>query len=288
MLYLPCRTRLEDVDFNPHAELAPGLAFCGAAALRGADFYHDLSLHGNCGTLTNYADPSAAWAWSDVAQRYMLVGDGTNDRVDMSRPIDVANRDVSFSAWLYLAALPSAPKYLMHFNRVGEAYGTFWYIHTYNALSVWIPGSGGDAVCNGPEMLTGTHHVCTVVPAGAYADMSLVRFYLDGVYSAPVATTNKVGAATATLGTFSLLGRESADDRNLAGRIGDPLVYLDRLLSDAEVQQLADRSNHMLSDVLVPRQELLVMPEYVGHPAVKRMGGIQFSGGQHPANQCRW
>ena len=89
--------RPDNFRLNPYSPLANGLVFAGLGALPGTTHYHDSSLHGNDGTLTNM-DPATDWTWVPELGRRGVSIKEQGDYV-AAPSIQLGSGDFTVSVW---------------------------------------------------------------------------------------------------------------------------------------------------------------------------------------------
>lgn len=243
--------RPQDFRFNPQAPLARGLVFAGLGRYTKSARYQDSSLYGNHGTLTAMT-PSSDWLWDSTLGRWCLDFDGSNDKVVYNLLFTALNGASACSVltWLLKTDAGNFDSY-RGVLAIGEVNG--------NTRSPWLWGFSGSTnyvlsigtpsnttsdgqVIFGPATDGAWQHV-----AGTWDGLT-VRSFLNGNNTGVTDTT----AGTALVGAVdeSQLGKIGGYG-NWLGSISDMLIY-NRALSTAEIQQLADPSNAMLSGLILP------------------------------------
>ena len=248
------RQRPEHFRINPYCSLAEGAVFLGlggggcAKSLR----YHDASGNGNHGTLTGMAPPTD-WVWIPELGRFGISGFSSTAYINFTSPtlIDLpASGNFSVSFWrrdassLYNACL-------LGWGGTDDLliYGSS--AATDMVRYFWRDASGSSAYLGG-DFNSFWHHYALV----SYG-LTNTQIFMDGV-SLATSTANRSGAGPFT----SLHIGNWADDttQDAAYSTISDLVLHNRALSAAEIQQLADPSNVMLSGlVLPPRRRLFAV-----------------------------
>ena len=249
-LYLPCRERPERFELNPRAPLANGLVFAGLGALPGTTHYHDSSLHGNDGELTNMT-PSDDWVWIDELGRRGLDFDYIDDYVHCGSNVGLFSRTaVTHVAWVRQSRA-------IVYNRItccGRSASTAPYL-TFGLRSnttYTVPGSPGGTYNEYNTGVSVASYLDEWVSFAATYDSQQVIAYLNGSVIGPGsgAWTGALGDLSA-VSRYAAIGRDTYSARYFEGQIADPLIY-NRALTLPEIQALADPSNAMLSGLLLP------------------------------------
>ena len=199
--------------------LAKGLVFAGLGRCHNSLRYQDSSPYGRHGTLVNM-EPATAWQFSTELGRWVVYLDGLNSGDYLSLP-GLANGTYSVAFW-------------------GHNTATETYSYLFDARV--SGGTGWCYVTNGNGAI--------VIPAGD----GQIR-YVNGVPSSTDSATLAHYAVTGiTLNATTLIfGAENSlrADQRYKGTIADITIW-NRVLSTAEIQQLADPSNVMLSGLILP------------------------------------
>lgn len=256
-----CLQRPNNFTIDSTHYLARGLVFAGLApgGMVGSTRYHDSSLHGNHGTLTNM-DPPTDWVFDPTLGRFWCDFDGTDNYVILSRNPPTTLSQISVSAWI------NGPKTGGDANgRVIDWYpAPCLYRFTWTGQLGWYGNIGGtsrDNRISSAEVFDGTlKHISVTF------DGTNLRIYVNGVLDQT--RTDWTGALSAPTNTFCIAGRSTGTDRCLPVKVGDLLIH-HRALSPAEIAQLADPSNVCLSGLILP-------PRRVMFPAAVVSGGIDY------------
>jgi hypothetical protein len=232
--------RPDSFELNTDNQLATGLVFAGLGRHANSTHFRDSSLYGNHGT-GNYAVPATAtsgWAWDNLLGRWVTRFNGSTDYVVCSRR-PTSSGTFTISGWA---------QHLASGNNVIAGWGAQY-------ASLFVTGSSGqvglmvDNSNSGGFWGDGTwsdqtkpHHFSLLqYAAGAGATSEL---YLDGVSKGTVTS----GAYSTIAPTSFYLGRP-ATSLWLFNGIQSDLLFHSRLLSAAEIQQLADP---MISGLILP------------------------------------
>ena len=240
------RERPPTFRINRNSTLAKGLVFAGLGGGAGTLMYADASGYGNHGTLTNM-DPPTDWVWVPELGRWALDFDGTDDYVALAQKTPIVG-DWSFSVWYSwnpsennsYVLLGSSDNELQRNNiRLRKTSDTdyiiiYVYFNDYSSV-YWSYFLGG-------SKFYGLHNL-TLAKNGESHEL-----FLDGV-SEGAKTTDKTINWSGLYFNFGATKRSSPPSYPFLGYIIDPLIY-NRILSPAEIQQLADPSNVLLSGMI--------------------------------------
>ena len=230
--------------------LAQGLVFAGLGRHVGSSHYRDSSPYGNHGVLTNM-DPVTDWVWVPELGRWAVDFDGVGDKVTCpAAGVPIGDTPFTLSSWCYLR---------VNGRFLGFGDGTWGTNLLFVNPKVYLQhrtSTGVERYAN--SVLNSWHHV-----AGTY-DGTNYSVAIDGA-----GTGN-----TATYGASNLVDKEirvgwGFSQGNVI--IADTLLY-DRALPPAEIQQLADPSNVMLSGLILPPRRRL-FASAGGAPAVNAPTG---------------
>lgn len=260
--------RPDNFRFNIHSPLANGLVFAGLG-YRGSDktdHYRDSSLYGNHGTLTNMT-PSTDWVWDSTLNRFALDMDGTNDFMTLTATHLAGS--VEGNPWNMVLPINNTIAFWLRPDATANddyIYGKSGDGGTQRCTKFDGSGhlgfySGSAYVYTSAAMNDGKyHHVALAVREnGSYGQRGI---YVDGVLS--LAFTD-LGSSASYYGTYQGIDGFGGNPNYgyYDGIFADPLVYT-RILSAAEIQQLADPSNVMLSGLIAPpRRRLWAVPSGV-------------------------
>jgi hypothetical protein len=229
---------------NRNAQLAKGLVFAGLGGGASTLQYADASVHGTHGTLTGYTvagqTPTEMWYFSPILARMALKAGGAGDTsVATSLNISTLGAEFSISGWFLTRAASYDSQSVLTtpatatYSVLGLKSGPTTYARFQKQVS-WsvVELIGGTAITAGTW-----RHLCGVSDASG-----VCRLYLNGIEDAD--TQTKAGAVN---GVISL----ATGAKYRGAEYADILVH-NRTLSPAEIQQLADPSNVMLSGLILP------------------------------------
>jgi len=237
--------RPENFEVDLSHPLMRGAVLLGLGQAHHSIRYRDESQYGNHGVLTNM-DPATDWLWGPKIGRWALDFDGNNDHIAglTKVPLPVT---WTYAAWVYIAAYPAVSSSSQGICMVfSEDPGS---TTTDRGLGIETAAQGGRVTVYqydggakygyGPAVpLAAWNHLV------ASYDGTNLRAYCNGIVGSPVASgTGYTGYSTPEL----VLAHVAA--AYLSGRMSDCL-YWPRVLSSAEVMQLADPSNVMLSGAI--------------------------------------
>jgi hypothetical protein len=239
--------RPENFELNTDCQLAQGLVFAGLGRHTKTKHYHDSSLYGNHGTLTNM-EPETDWVWSEVLGRWCVNFGGTDEFVELATSgssLDFSGGFWTMATW-FKNGSPASPAYagLMAFNNtginaqsgdgLGNSIGAIQSDFLKTVTSAYV-ASRGTLI-----------HVAVVQPGTSATGMLI---YVNGVPAAQSSATDSGygGAGKNRLGMLYTY---------LCGSLSDSSAW-HRVLSPAEIQQLADPSNVMLSGLILPPKRRL-------------------------------
>jgi len=231
---------------NRQSSLANGLVFAGLGGGASSLKYVDSSGYGNDGVLTNMDNTD--WVWVPELGRWGLSPGGTNQIVDIPIP-PVTVTPCTMAAW-FNAASASTIYSLIDVSWYDQAIPHHFKLELSRGTSGRVAAttyasSPGIAVSASSFTANAWFHGCAVFAS----NVSRIA-YLNG----------QPGSANTTALTPSGINRgtlcANRDNNNtiwraLVGYAADPLIY-NRVLSPAEIQQLADPSNAMLSGLILP------------------------------------
>jgi len=247
--------------------LANGLVFAGLGRHPNSTHYHDSSLYKNAGTLTAM-DPPTDWVWENYLGRWMLAfaGGASGEYVSLPDSTVGAWSQLSLSAWVNKATAASSAFILS--RSTTSTYN--WGLYQSTTQKFWF-FAHGLYTTQTTASSNGWRHVC------ATYDGAFLRLYVDGILAAT--PTAQTGLLTTTYPIGLALVYSGI---NWLGGLSDVLIH-NRALSPAEIQQLADPSNVMLSGLILPPkrriwaavavgEEDYIYPIFGGH--VHRYGTI--------------
>lgn len=228
------RERPENFEIDPRHPLADGLVFAGLGRHTGSVLYHDSSLFGNAGTLTNM-DPPTDWVFDPTMGRWGLDFLAASSQT-VQAGFTVGAVPLTISGWCYLPTT-SGTHYIASCCTSAVANNSF-------ALFV-INGT----LYARSRTTTGVSGTVAGVPANTW-------FHACGLFVSATeryAVLNGVsGAAQTTSSTPTSIDRTIIGNSGGAGtsfydgQLADILIH-SRALSLPEIQALADPSSVMLS-----------------------------------------
>jgi len=260
--------RPEQFTINRNSSLSQGLVFAGLGGFgaAGSLIYPDASGFNNHGTLTNM-DPPTDWMWVPELGRWGLDLDNSNDYVLLPGSSIVGPGNLTFAAWMK---------------------------STQTGNDEWIISEGGSTAFVGLCLGVGLVRGSVRNDASSTVNNQQVTAYLnDGNWHHLAMTINNgylecfgdgqsTGAAVAipslpiTLvnAAVGCLYR-STPSNYFGGSLADILKF-NRALAPAEIQQLADPSNVLLSGLIQPpRRRLFAVSGGVTPPAFKAAWAIR-------------
>lgn len=250
---------------NHGQPLAKGLVFAALGNCHGCSSAFDSSRFGNHGALTNM-DPATDWVWSPDLGRWALDFDGSNDYcvgTDYGFAMGATARTTAF--WAKFATTSLAWRGVCSYGPTAEPYGRLWYVGTsgynhYAHVELYGGGiSGTTAVDDGAW-----HHIL----AACHGD-NTISIYLDGLLDGgPSVAYPTINTALTGL---SYLGR--APDGSFSGAAVCDVMHWSRVLSQPEIEALADPSNVMLSGMILPPRRR-VFPT-VGNRLRRVLSGVE-------------
>jgi hypothetical protein len=266
-LYWSFHERPEAWHIDPFHQYAKQLVFFGGGRFTHSTHFHDSSLYGNHGALTNM-DPATDWVRE--LGRWATDHDGTNDRVVC--PVLPFLTAFSLSCWMKFSGNADATRYEHLISRGGVFTNDTNYAFFVRCTSVTTSRDWG-VICRSGSTLSevfyrpsGTadpyyaldrdwHHLA-MTWTGAVA-----AIFFDGIPITP--TTNTFGGG-ADGGQATWIGDGvDATDYPFTGKIADPMIW-SRVLSPSEISALADPGNVMLS--LGGSDPGLIVPDDLVYP----------------------
>lgn len=234
----PPRSRL---TWNQNHPFRTGLRFA-ALGLGGCVYskkYTDSSLFGNSGTLTGM-DPATDWLWSSELGRWCVDFDGSDDYVLLSAGAPAqwpAAPPFWISMWIKAVnwqgsevMLSVDSTYVIATNAAGP-----------NISGRWA-GTSATAGVDTTSVVDGSWHHFGV----QFASTTVLRSYWDG---SPL-NNSSTYSVTPFDGTTIACRMATSPRTFFAGQIADVIVASG--LYESNAQQLADRSNVMLSGLILP------------------------------------
>lgn len=228
--------RPENFRINYGHQLAGGLAFAGLGAFPSSTLYQDSSLYGNHGTSNGFTDTY----WDANLNRFAVQQKGlTSGNVLLAGRPPLNTTSCTLCGWIRMAG-SWATGYIIDCR--ADASGNGVYLGSSGNRPYYIYGSKTVAwsgtSATSPNQLTDNQwaHECLVIKG------SELTLYENGVAVAVAEKAGNIGVSSALVS-----GLNAYKDI----RVADPLIY-NRALSPAEIQQLADPSNVMLSGLILP------------------------------------
>jgi hypothetical protein len=266
---LPARKRVRRPDqftLDREHPLARGLVFAGLGGLsQGTSKFTDSSPYGNHGTLTGF-DYTATSGWKYVPElgRMGLVLDGNDDLVSGTGVYDLYGvSGLTASTWVDFKTIGGAAA--DHILTKSTATTLDWLFFAYdnasNNLAAQV-GIGLYRVTADESAKTGLHHYHFTYDGGK--KYTGIRIYVDGVecsYASGFETTARNAWDAANL---LRIGNRADGLRPLDGSVYDPTIH-SRILSPAEIQILANRSDPLLGGLIRPPRRT-VFPAAVAPP----------------------
>lgn len=250
------RERPPTFRINRNAALAKGLVFAGLGGGASTLMLADASGYGNHGTLTNM-DPPTDWVWVSELGRWCITCDGSDDYAEVPYKDYLAiGRDataaVTVSAWVRQGATNRAYESYMQKDRQTSSAVLDWVLGSNTTSALWGTGESSDTKAwmqATSSIVAGQWiHLCGTLLASDTTTGSK-SLYVNGVSKASGDYTLKNSASTSALEIGGGAWPALAD-------IADTCFWR-RVLSPAEIQQLADPSNVLLSGLIDnPRRKL--------------------------------
>ena len=260
--------RPDDFVLDPEHPLAHGLVFAGLGAHAGGTHYHDSSLYGNHGTLMDM-DPASDWV--SYNGRRGLDFDGSDDYVRTScNGSQIGTQSWFMAYWLrhsgysaFMSALSNGK-----YNTSGSIC-PYFYLNT-TTLRVY---GGATSQATVPDTTDTWAHYVIQRRAGVGAEV-----YVDGVACSVSDASNWASTNVSEDNLFVIGGRWDLGNNiqyALPGKITDMLIGVGRVLAPAEIRQLADPGNVLLSGLIqpVPRPTYFYFPRTGTKPLGGWLGG---------------
>ena len=232
--------RPDTFTIDPHHHLANGLVFAGLGANAGSGHYHDSSLYGLHGSLTGATLPTWKSVQSVVGIDVSLGGYASTPGCTIGSQYTIswlhswttsaASRDVVLSGTGGTALTNE-----IAIRHISASYRTFYHYGDSDGASTITFASAG-------AIFTGDRRCSLVSRVGADYDV-----YVDGTVrtDSESFSTDKMSLADGLhIGVDA-----DTSTYGFNGVIADVLVH-NRVLSDSEIQQIADPSNVMLSGLI--------------------------------------
>lgn len=242
--------RPDQFTLNASHTLAQGLVFAGLGQIPGSTRYHDSSVFGNTGKLTNM-DPATDWV--PALGRYAThqgVSGGAGEYIEIPASLGISSLTaLSIGGWQKVIGGEQFHSLLYNANSVLSArtlYSDNTGIETYWGSRTWrfcvqLTASPWAVEASGGTVGTSWTHVL-----GTF-DASVIRLFINGNLVAENAGTSV--SIQAFSKWFSGQNTSNADYNNFQSA---DLVAYNRAIPLAQVQQLADPSNVMLSGLINP------------------------------------
>jgi len=266
------RHRPPTFRINRQSILGSGLVFAGLGGGASTNLYADASGYGNNGTLTAM-DASTDWLWDSTLGRWCTDFDGSNDIIRF--PQLALQPPISFHAWINLAAV----------NRYGAVTATGNMGATANngamlqARATGAIGVGyGSGATEAPNVRRLLYSANTLYAAGEWVPVCGIIHALGNSMSLYVRGVNVSGTYSGDYaGAIGYDGQPGklmeGNNAFVIGKLSDPLIY-SRALSAAEIAQLADPSNVMLSGLILPPKRRIWAAVTAAPPAETLVAGI--------------
>lgn len=227
---------------NPNAQLAKGLVFAGLGGGASTLQYADASGYGNHGTLTNM--DGSNWLFDPILGRFVLNFTATGQYV-VAPSILLGSSDFTVAGWVQHRAGSATYPVLVSEGDTGSGE---WMLLLTSANTCQFYGSTGSV-----SVLGGSYSSGKWVHVACHRSGKEARLFVNGIH---VASDTYASANLSTTKSLQLGGADSDSDRWLVGLLGDILVY-NRALSPAEISQLADPSNTLLSGLILPPRRMV-------------------------------
>lgn len=236
---------------NMQHPLANGLVFAGLGAHAGSTRYHDSSVYGNTGTLTNMG-PSSDWVFISELGRFGFTPKDNTEYVSLGRPTPlITDGPFAFSFWAYWTALTGISRTMCLWQTTGNSYRCAFYFVNSGSVLQWRTRSAGgtntdDYVLTAPTT-SAWHHWAFVFNG------TTKTVYTDGVVNgSPSTPTGGIALSDSTANV--VIG-----DDYVGGTLQPPAgftvadwIFRNRALTQTEVLMEADPSNVMLSGLINP------------------------------------
>lgn len=244
------RQRPESFTIDNSHSLAKHLVLAGLGLCPGTLLYMDSSVNKNHGTLTNM-DPSTDWVWDSMLNRFVLDFDYSNDYVALSKA--AITNDFTLSCWSnwrvsglgYGDTCTILGTTDVEISRNG--FGLRYLNNSTNVTVMFADYSGIKWSYYAGYIWWGLHHIAFTRSGSSF------HLWLDGVDQG-----EQTSAATFSWTLNLRLGARTVAKYRLPffGQLSDVMLH-NRVLSISEIQQLADRSNVMLSGLIKPPKRKL-------------------------------
>jgi hypothetical protein len=248
--------RPEDFELNTDCQLAQGLVFAGFGRHTKTTRYHDSSLYGNHGTLTNM-DPATDWVLDGTLGRFTVELAGSNQHVELANTA----QPTAYTLMAFVTGFPYGSGGYSVLHRaveVSDYERTYRFdIGPYNSIELATRAGGtsygasctvaGDGFYGVSGASANWHHVAVTWNGSA-------QFYRNG--TAKATSSGSVSAIGNPVNAVHRIGLCTDNGGDFVGKLADVLVY-HRALSPVEIRQLADPSNVMLSGLILPPKRRL-------------------------------
>lgn len=236
----PVRRRLsqrpESFTLDRNSPLANGLVFAGLApgGLVGSTLYPDSSLYGNNGTLTNM--DGSNWVFDPYLGRFVCTFDAVDEEIIVgSNGLSDSTQDFTASCWWKSGTCDTYACFIT-FNRRGIG------ARINGQVGVLYPGTSGNLkyMSGNPLVTDGTYYHLAATRTG-----STYALYINGTERAMIGVNTGL-----ELTNVYRIGRGFTTNY-IGGSLAD-VMFWNRVLSSAEISQLADPSNTLLSGLILP------------------------------------
>lgn len=256
------RTRPEDFRLNADCQLAQGLMFLGAGRFAQSTRFHDSSLYGNHGTLTNMAvpaTPTSGWTWDNYLGRWATHYDGTDDHAVLLTSA-IASPPFSIAAYFKATDLLAA-RTLLSFGKTNDVFCEI-NLQTTGILRALSSVAAGQSYATTTTAAAAgiSNHVVACFDA-----IDSRQIYLNGGASGTENTSRDTSNLTST---YIGAKKRTALSQYWFGQLSDMLIWA-RALSAAEIAALADPSNVMLSGLLLPPRRWLFSAAAAGGATIR-------------------
>jgi hypothetical protein len=233
--------RPENFEVDLSHPLMRGAVLLGLGQAHHSIRYRDESVKGNHGVLTNM-DPATDWLWEPKLGRRALDFDGSNDSISLPGPCLASFAAASASVWVRFSTLPLTGGFSPTPLSVVSGTGTSGFRLIECAIA-----SGDMGVSSSPGASYGKCSAGGLIAVNTWAHLAFtfngaIALFLNGRELAIA------GDAYASIVSNTIGGRSSTTGL-ITGLLADPCIW-PRALSPAEIMQLADPSNVMLSGAI--------------------------------------
>jgi hypothetical protein len=245
--------RPEDFELNTDCQLAQGLVFAGFGRHTKTNRYHDSSVYGNHGTLTNM-DPATDWVWSDELGRLVLDFDGISDFVKIPAFSAIVGPAITWSVWCKLGGENDVDIIMESSTYYNYYIGTFMCSAASSEIRCYLrvpEGYNGGTIVR-PS--TGAWFHLSVVQDTSLVKEKEVTPRINGTLVTFTQTHNDEGANFVSYDIY--LGSREGSSLFTKMQQADLCIH-NRPLSPAEIAILANRSDPMLSGLILPPKRRL-------------------------------